>query len=613
MMTAKAWAARTLVIFSRRWFEALICLILCLAVLATFRSVPRFEFVMWDDDHEVYQNQHIQGLDWPRVKWMFTNRDYVGRYKPLGWLCWAMVHELCGLNASAYHWLNLILHMACACLVFFLIRRILKTWHGEKPEDHGPALSASAALGGLWWAIHPLRAEPVSWVSAGTHLQSALFLWICFLAYLRASDGQCGTATRSRWHWLSVLAYAMSLLSFPVWTTAPLILIVLDIFLLRRFCPVGAFRLWDGHARRVWLEKAPFFVAAIAAGLWLLSSNPGAGLGTPTLAEFPVMSRISRALYVWGYYLWIHWWPFDLSVIYTQLTTFRPTGAAFHLTAYLTILISCLLFAWRRRVGALFAAWLCHLLILGPLLGVTTALHYTTDRYAYVQGAIWAVLISGALYGMWQRAKFRIFCLIAAAMTLLGVLHGFLTFRQSLIWKDTSTLFSFMIMKLGAHPYRADIYWRFGRYWKEKGQLATAIEWFDKALEITPDDLRVFSLKAEAQMGLGDFKSAANTLRRALSGQYHLRLQQQLGHALLKQGLLEEARAQFEDSIRRCPTCAEAHVWLAKVAIQEKNLQQAAARLSKALELNPNHAEARALLNHLLAVSANDPDSALTP
>ena len=58
--------------------------------------------------------------------------------------------------------------------------------------------------------------------------------------------------------------------------TLPLVLLVLDVYPLRRLG--GGTGKWFGaDARRVWLEKLPFFIAAIAAGAVALTAQQKAG------------------------------------------------------------------------------------------------------------------------------------------------------------------------------------------------------------------------------------------------------------------------------------------------------------------------------------------------
>src|SRR5580704_1096760 len=74
---------------SPEMMEGFIRLFLVLATATVFRSSLRDNFVAGDDNFTFYQNPYIQKLDWPNIRWMFTNIDYSMRYKPLSWLLYA--------------------------------------------------------------------------------------------------------------------------------------------------------------------------------------------------------------------------------------------------------------------------------------------------------------------------------------------------------------------------------------------------------------------------------------------------------------------------------------------------------------------------------------------
>src|SRR5436189_3348276 len=108
----------------RRSSEGLIILVILAATVTVFSRTLQAGFVYWDDNI-VYDNPHIRGLDWQRIRWMFADTQYLWRYLPLTWLSWAVTYELCGLNPFGYHLGNLLLHCANAVLVFLLLRKLL--------------------------------------------------------------------------------------------------------------------------------------------------------------------------------------------------------------------------------------------------------------------------------------------------------------------------------------------------------------------------------------------------------------------------------------------------------------------------------------------------------
>ena len=159
-------------------------------VFAVFFNTIEAGFLRWDDDINVFENPHVQGLTAENLRWMFTDFEQAIRYKPLAWLAWAAVHELFGLNPFGFHLANVLLHSVNTVLVFLLIRRLLKlaaTPHvSESLRMSAATHDAGAALGALVWAVHPLRVEPVAWVTGLPYGLSLAFLLLATIFYLHA-------------------------------------------------------------------------------------------------------------------------------------------------------------------------------------------------------------------------------------------------------------------------------------------------------------------------------------------------------------------------------------------------------------------------------------------
>jgi len=112
-----------------------------------------------------------------------------------------------------------------------------------------------------------------------------------------------------------------------------------------------------------------------------------------------------QAFYVWAYYLWKPWAPFHLSPVYTTLVQFNPNHWPFRLSAALVVGITWLLFWKRRQWPWAVALWVSHLALLVPALGLTERPHFTSDRYDYLPGLIWAVIIAAALWRLRARRE----------------------------------------------------------------------------------------------------------------------------------------------------------------------------------------------------------------
>ena len=555
--------------------------LLFLVTFGVFSRVLQADFVAWDDEASVVQNTAIQGLDAQRLGWMFTNVSHVMRYKPLGWLSYALIHAVAGLNPSAYHLASLLFHCLNVVLVYWLTRELLLRALGATSVAEGEPLqhasrntqhaSWCAGLGALAWAVHPLRVEPVAWVTDMAYCQSLFFLLISLWCYLRANAGPPRASGWKGFYWAAVGAFALSMLSYPFAFGYAAVLLVLDAYPLRRFSPGP--RGWrDAAAGRIWLEKVPFVLLGSLVLLTLLGRLNPAGAWTTfqSWPELTLWAKAMQAFYIWAYYLWKPCAPLHLSPVYTNLVSFNPGDVPFLASAGLVAGLTVLLVWQRRRWPWALALWICHLVLLLPALGLTEHPHYSSDRYSYMPGILWSVLLAAALLRLCRRP--RIFAgAVAASFVLLAILAA-MSLRQTLIWRDSVSLFEYTLAALGNDPYRADIHWRLGRAYAGQQKLDEAVKQYRLSLAIDP-------------------KVPAHSL---------------LAQALQAQGKLDEALDHYSQVLQQQPD-AEVHEHMAEVLADRGQTQPAIAHYRQALRLQPGLWPA---LNNLAWILATDPHPA---
>src|SRR6058998_3018459 len=275
--------------------HAVIPLVIAFSTFAAFLPTLHNQFVSWDDDKNFLENPDYRGLAWTNLRWMWTT--HLGHYIPLTWMTLGLDYLLWGMNPLGYHLTSLLLHAANAVVFFFIVRRIL-TRALPSPSERGYALAVSAGVAALGFAIHPLRVESVAWVTERRDVLSGLFYLSAILIYLRACEG--GARGRG-WYWLSVAVFVCALLSKSMVVNLPVVLLILDVYPLRR---LGGFvGWWSGPARRVYVEKIPFVFLAAAASAVALMAQLSVHTVT-SLAQLSVPGRLAVSAYGFSFYLW---------------------------------------------------------------------------------------------------------------------------------------------------------------------------------------------------------------------------------------------------------------------------------------------------------------------
>lgn len=569
-----------------RTLKYTLMLVVALASLAVFSGSFRASFVHWDDNINIYDNPHLtQGLSWDGLRWMFSDAQYIPRYMPLGWLSWAVNYEIGGLSPAGFHLGNLILHSINSVLVFLLLFRVLCLLRGKvNPAAKPESLLYCSALGALLWAIHPLRVESVAWASARIYEQALLFLLISTLCYLKLHEASSERQRRILFL-VSVLTFLGSLLTYPLALGYLFVLVVIDLGLLKRF-PSGPRWWWNPAALKIWIEKIPFVaVAATVLALTLAARlNSPVWAGPPSLTEFTLAHRGMQAFYIWGYYLWKHFAPFDLSPTYATLVSFNPWSAPFLLSAALVLGFSALLL-WRRHSwSGLLGLWTCYLALLVPVLGFTEHPHCAYDRYSYIIAILGSIAASAGLLKIWHRDQPRRLATAFAGVLVLAC--GFRSMQQTFLWSNDGRLLPHIIAVLGNHPSRAKQDLVYGVLLMRNGKLPEAEASFRNAIRFDPN-------YADAHANLGDvlveqdkFAEALPSYQRGLEidpGDQHAR--QGLAIALGSLKRYEEAAAQFKEVLRADANNANALQNLAMTLAQLDDKALARAYYARAQEI----------------------------
>ena len=218
-----AWDRRT-------W---LVSIPLALIVIYAFIPILDNGFVTsWDDDENFVANPYFRGLGAAQVKWAWTTM-WVGTYQPLAWLLFETQYVLCQLDPRGYHLTSLLLQVANALVLYLLTVALLVRCRTASCLESPWTCSLSAGLATALFAVHPLRVEAVAWASAQMYLPCILFSMLSVLAYLRAF----WTSSSPRWGWLagSFLLFVAALLFHALPVTLPAVLLILDVYPLRRF------------------------------------------------------------------------------------------------------------------------------------------------------------------------------------------------------------------------------------------------------------------------------------------------------------------------------------------------------------------------------------------
>jgi tetratricopeptide (TPR) repeat protein len=487
---------------------------------------------MWDDNVLLTENPFYRGLSAAHLRWMFTTLE-AGHYHPLTWMSFGLDYRLWGMEPRGYHLTNVLLHAVNAVLVFFLIRVLLR--RAARAEPTAADLDAAALVGALFFAIHPLRVESVAWVSERRDLLSGLFYLLALLAYLRAHPPALPPVRA--WQAVALTSLALSLLSKAWGMTFPLVLLVLDVYPLRR---LGG----TGHDRgRVFLEKVPYALLAVAAAVMsaIAQLQVAANL---TLAEYGVSARLAQAAYGLFFYVLKTLAPLHLSPAYVLEPGLDPFRLRYLLAAAGVLVISAAAWAVRRRSPSVLAAWVVYAVVVSPVLGfLQTGPQLVADRYTYLATVPFAALVAASFLALYRSDRRWV------AVPALGVLLvlAVLAHQQTYVWRDTMSLWEHALRldpdnflarahrglhydrrgdddraladysaALMVNPYYTLMYSRRGNLRQRHGDTHGALSDYTAVVRLDPLDVDTLATRGSLRAATGDFEGGTSDLREAL-------------------------------------------------------------------------------------------------
>jgi hypothetical protein len=351
-----------------------------IVLLATlFAHLPAVDgdLLGWDDRRALLDFTQWRGLGWSNIQWAFTTTA-MAIYRPLTWLTYGLDYTLTGLDPYGFHRTNLVLHVALAGSLYWLLVRWLET---VAPGRRKPW---PAALCTLAWSVHPLRVQAVAWVSARADLLAGFFLVLATVAWLGWTTRDDRRA-RVAWHAL----YAASLLSKPVALGAPIAWWLTERWLQRR----GVIRVRERSTARS--DRVLSFMVAgagavailIAKGAW----TPSKGLpALPASAAFVALHNAMFPLYT-------TLWPAKLGY-YEPRYPFDPFAAPYVVGGIAALIAAASIWRVRRKRPGLVVAAVSYLALLGPMLGIVPfGYELVADRFSFVPALVWSVALAAPL------------------------------------------------------------------------------------------------------------------------------------------------------------------------------------------------------------------------
>jgi tetratricopeptide (TPR) repeat protein len=553
-------------IFPPRSRVLIFALLLSATTILVYRPAWHGGF-LWDDDAYIINNELLTAPDgWQRI---WFSLDSPSQYFPLTYSTFRIERALWGLNTTGYHWVNLLLHVTNALLVWAVLTRL-----------RVPGAWLAAAI----FALHPVQAESVAWITERKNVLMSFFFLLTLLAWIAFVDERNGR----RWvfYCLALVTYLMALSAKTTACTLPAALFLI-LWLQKK--PINIRRL---------IQIVPFLVLGLAMGLlavWWERYHQGT-----SHAAFPFLNPIERILVasraVW-FYLGKLIWPTNLTFIYP-----RWDIVAAHWWDYTWLLAgigACVtIYFLRPYVGrSVEVAAAFFVVTLSPVLGFimlyTFRYTFVADHYQYLACIGPIALASAGIVGMADTFSQYRTAIVSAALVVTASL-GALTWRQAAMYSDVETLWRTTLAR-NPECWMADT--NLGLVLFQKGQIDDAITHYRSALQMQPDWWDAEYNLGTALLAKGRVDEAISHCEKAVSMRpADPDAQVCLGNALVQKGRTDEAIAHYQKAIMSRPDYFLAQYGLGQALLAKGELDRAIQACRAALLIQPSDSDCHTTL-----------------
>jgi protein O-mannosyl-transferase len=480
---------------------------------------------VWDD-HEIIVN-NPSNKDLSTIAALFTSADVVVSsdrspyYRPLNRLTYLVDYQLFDLRPAGYHAESVLIHVAAVLALFSLTLALF--------NELFPAFVAS-----LFFAVHPINAEAVNFISGRNNLLATLFVLLSFIVYKRGEHDK-----------KKALQYAAALLFFCGLLCKETALMLLPFLFLHDMKPVRSF------PQKVAEKAAALSPFLVLTGIYFvlrtnaLSGAIGGGIDFAGLGQ-----RLLKDLYIVPRYAYNILVPLRLSTSYDVPASL--SAADWPLAAAWIALIGAAVFLLKTgrsltRFGLLWCA--VNFIPIANIVTIPSA--PMADRYMYLPAiGLWLVAADQvwALYGRFRRITM---CLSLVIIPLLAAA----TLVRNLDWRDDLSLFSSAVK---ADPNYSGARYNLGVALLERGKTDAAEKEFQLATQSLSNRSNALYQLGYIQVIRGNYPKGEQYFRSAVQADPG-NAEAQFNLALLfeKLGRPREALPHYEMFLRKVPAGSE--------------------------------------------------------
>lgn len=472
-------------------------------------------------------------------------------YRPLVMATYLITYTVFGNNPFWMHLGNVLLHTLNVLVVFFLCKRLLTVFSEKTSTEF------AAFVCGLFFAVHPVCVESVAGIVGRAELISGFFCLISFLFYLEKKP------------FFSLLFFLCGLLSKETAISLFPLIILYELFFNKRLPKILL-----GYFTAILLYIPVRFIALDG----IISSNKIFYFKEGILTRIFTMSKVMV------YYIKLMFVPYPLNPdwgVSEVIMKSDSVGEPYVLVSIVIILV-VLFIGYRllktRPIISFSLVWF--FVFLSPVSNIIPIGDLMAERFLYLPVFGFCLFAGTTVYRYKSLKKI---------VPVVLLMFAFITVRQNTVWKDNSSLWTYVTEKF---PENWRAYWELGKCYRDKENYAASAELFEKSLAVRETDLVLFDYgnvlrrqnkPAEALNVFDKYMRINNT---------NSKIYLEIAKCFVEAGDYKKADDNFKTAVLLSPADDNIFYEIGRFHLMKNNSSSAKKYFEKALVINKNNAGA---------------------
>jgi len=454
-------------------------LILLFAAVLSYANSLHNQFI-WDDEDWILRNTTVK--DWHRWPALFTQNSIQGArkgsnfYRPIQAISHGIDYMVWGYKLSGHHASNIFFHAVAAILLFLLLKSIFS--------------QGMAFLSALFFAIHPVQTEAITYISGRADPMSVLFILLSILLFEKNIL-------------LSCLAFLFAIFSKESALLTPALILLYIVFR-------------DRDVKRELKYLLPFIAIIIVYGILRLTvldfSHTIPENAPKAFFYVPFYIRLCTFLKTLPVYFGILLWPFGLHMERDMALSYSIFEPKAFLGLFIVITIFLTGFACRKRYKFLLfsAAWFFISIFPNSNIIPINALIY--EHWLYLPSIGFFVVVAWCMDRLLSKGKaFRPLALLL--ITLISSFYIWRTYERNREWHNP---ISFYESTIRHKPDSARLHNNLAMAYADAGRPEDAIREYKKAIELGDYYAQPHYNLSNIYIGKGDYDAAIKELKKSI-------------------------------------------------------------------------------------------------